>query len=66
MSTLRDDDIVTRGRAEVGPDTRAVTDVDADDADDTDTTDTDTADTGDDADTIDPSGPGDSDAIDPS
>jgi hypothetical protein len=66
MSTLRDDDIVTRGRAEVGPDTRAETDVDADDADDTDTTDTDTADTGDDADTVDPSGPGDSDALDPS
>jgi hypothetical protein len=61
MSTLRDDDIVTRGRAEVGPDTRAETDVDADDADDTDT-----ADTGDDADTIDPSGPGDSDDVDPS
>jgi hypothetical protein len=61
MSTLRDDDIVTRGRAEVGPDTRAETDVDADDANDTDT-----ADTGDDADTIDPSGPGDSDELDPS
>jgi hypothetical protein len=61
MSTLRDDDIVTRGRAEVGPETRAETDVDADDVDDTDT-----ADTGDDADTIDPSGPGDSDDVDPS
>ncbi|HEX2110710.1 MAG TPA: hypothetical protein VHF67_04095 [Gaiellaceae bacterium] len=60
MSTLRDDDIVTRGRAEVGPETRAETDVDADDADDTDTADTD------DADTIDPSGPGDSDELDPS
>jgi len=60
MSTLRDDDIVTRGRAEVRPDTRAETDVDADDADDTDT-----ADTGDDADTIDPTGPGDSDDVDP-
>ncbi len=60
MSTLRDDDIVTRGRAEVGPETRAETDVDADDVDDTDT-----ADTGD-ADTIDPSGPGDADDVDPS
>jgi hypothetical protein len=62
MSTLRDDDIVTRGRAEVGAETPAETDVDADDADDTDTADTgDQADTTDDADTVDPDiGPADS------
>jgi hypothetical protein len=56
MSTLRDDEILTRGRADVS-ETRAEMDVDADDADDADTGDdadtTDSADTTDDADTTD-------------
>ncbi len=64
MSTLGDDEIVTRGRAELSDETRAEMDVDADDADDTDTADdadTDSADTTDDADTVDPdTGPADS------
>ncbi len=64
MSTLGDDEIVTRGRAELSDETRAEMDVDADDADDMDTADdadTDSADTTDDADTVDPdTGPADS------
>ncbi len=66
MSTLRDDEIVTRGRAQLSEETRAEMDVDADDADDmdtaddADTTDSDSADTTDDADTVDPdTGPAD-------
>ncbi len=58
MSTLRDDEILTRGRADISETTRAEMDVDADDADaDTDTADdadtTDSADTTDDADATD-------------
>ena len=64
MSTLGDDEIVTRGRAELSDETRAEMDVDADDADDMDTADdadSDSADTTDDADTVDPdTGPADS------
>jgi hypothetical protein len=58
MSTLRDDEILTRGRTEVASETRM--DADTTDADDTDTTDTaddvdstDATDTSDDADTAD-------------
>ncbi|MBD0318263.1 MAG: hypothetical protein ICV71_07020 [Thermoleophilia bacterium] len=64
MSTLGDDEIVTRGGAELSDETRAEMDVDADDADDMDTADdadSDSADTTDDADTVDPdTGPADS------
>ncbi len=68
MSTLRDDEILTRGRADVGPETRM--DADTTDADDTDTTDTaddvdstDATDTSDDTDTADPDvGPADAPA----
>jgi hypothetical protein len=65
MSTLRDDEILTRGRAEGASELRA--DADTTDADDTDTTDTaddvdttDSTDTTDDSDTADPDvGPAD-------
>ncbi len=62
MSTLRDDEILTRGRTVSD---EAAMDADGDDADSTDTADdadsTDQADTADDTDTVDPdTGPGDS------
>ncbi len=68
MSTLRDDEIVTRGRADAASELRA--DADTTDADDTDTTDTaddvdttDSTDTTDDTDTGDPDvGPADAPA----
>ena len=61
MSTLRDDDILTRGRNDPLEETRAQMDVDADDADDADTSDSDSDDATDDADPDDPDvGPADS------
>ena len=68
MSTLRDDEILTRGRADLASEPRM--DADTTDADDTDTTDTaddvdstDATDTSDDTDTADPDvGPADAPA----
>jgi hypothetical protein len=68
MSTLRDDEILTRGRTDLASEIRA--DADTTDADDTDTTDTaddvdttDSTDTSDDTDTADPDvGPADAPA----
>ncbi len=58
MSTLRDDEILTRGRADLASETRA-------DADTTDADDTDTTDTADDVDTTDSTDTDDGDTADP-
>jgi hypothetical protein len=58
MSTLRDDEILTRGRTDLRPEIRA-------DADTTDADDTDTTDTADDVDTTDSTDTDDGDTADP-
>ena len=58
MSTLRDDEILTRGRTDLQSEIRA-------DADTTDADDTDTTDTADDVDTTDSTDTDDGDTADP-